>query len=75
MFLLLSLVRYLCWWTICPRGYHHPPVVSISTLTWFIIYLSLYYYRWVDTSTGGLLSLNGIPPPASNQCYDTDMVY
>jgi len=22
-FLLLSLGRYLCWWTICPRGYHH----------------------------------------------------
>ena len=59
MFLLISLVRYLCWWTISPQGYHHPPVVSISTLTWFIIYLRLYYYHWFDTSAGGLLVLAG----------------
>jgi len=23
-FILLSLCRYLCWWTLSPRGYHPP---------------------------------------------------
>jgi hypothetical protein len=39
MFLFLSLGRYLCWWTIRSRGYHSPPVVSVSTLAWSIIYI------------------------------------
>ena len=42
--LLLSLGRYLCWWTMSPRGYH----------------LHFYYYHWDDTSVGGLLVLEGI---------------
>jgi hypothetical protein len=29
-------------------------VVSVSVLTWFIIYLRFYYYH-IDTSAGGLL--------------------
>jgi hypothetical protein len=59
MFLLLSLGRFLCWWTISPPGYH-PPVVSVSVLTWFIRYLRFYYYHWVDSSAGGLLVPRGI---------------
>jgi len=36
------------------------PVVSVSSLTWFIRYLRFYYYHWVDTSAGGLLLPRGI---------------
>ena len=39
--MLLSQGRYLCWWTISPRGYRPPS--------------SQCYYHWVDTSAGGLL--------------------
>ena len=42
----LSLGRYLYWWTISPRVYHTPS--------------SQCFYQWVDTSTGGLLVLEGI---------------
>ena len=42
----LSLGQYLYWWTISPRVYHAPS--------------SLCFYHWVDTSTGGLLVLEGI---------------
>ncbi|NYT46931.1 MAG: hypothetical protein H0A75_04210 [Candidatus Methanofishera endochildressiae] len=42
----LSLDRYLCWWTISPRGYHPPS--------------SLCFYHWINTSAGGLLVLEGI---------------
>ena len=45
----LSLGRYLYWWTISPRGYHTPS--------------SQCFYHWVDTSTGGLLVLEGIIHP------------
>ena len=44
-----SLGRYLYWWTISPRGYHTPS--------------SQCFYHWVDTSTGGLLVLEGIIHP------------
>ena len=44
-----SLGRYLYWWTISPRGYHTPS--------------SQCFYHWVDTSTGGLLGLEGIIHP------------
>ena len=43
---LLSLGRYLCWWTISPWGYHPPS--------------SQCYYHWVDTSAGELLFPEGI---------------
>ena len=42
----LSLGRYLCQWTISPRGYHPPS--------------SQCFYHWVDTSASGLLDLEGI---------------
>ena len=42
----LSLGRYLYWWTISPRVYHTP--------------ISQCFYHWVDTSTGGLLVVEGI---------------
>ena len=42
----LSLGRYLYWWSISPRGYHTPS--------------SQCFYHWVDTSTGGLLVIEGI---------------
>jgi len=42
-FLLLSLGWYLCWWTISPEGIIRP-VVSVSALTWFIIYISIEMY-------------------------------
>jgi hypothetical protein len=29
-FLLLSLRRYLCWWTISPWGIHHPEVNALA---------------------------------------------
>ena len=29
--LLLSLDRYLCWWTISPRGYHPPSIQCFDT--------------------------------------------
>ena len=45
----LSLGRYLYWWTISPRVYHTPS--------------NQCFYQWVDTSTGGLLVLEGIIPP------------
>ena len=43
---LLSLCRYLCWWTLSPRGYH-----QLS---------SQCYYHCVDTSAGGHLVPEGI---------------
>jgi hypothetical protein len=46
---LLSLGRYLCWWTIIARWYHPPS--------------SQCYYHLVDTSTGGLLLYDGIIRP------------
>jgi len=30
-FSLLSLDRYLCWWTISPRGYHSPSRQCFAT--------------------------------------------
>jgi hypothetical protein len=39
---LILLARYLCWWTISPRGIIRP-VVSASALTWFIRYI--YYWN------------------------------
>ena len=42
----LSLGRYLCWWTINPRGYHPPSIHC--------------FYHWDDTSAGGLLIPEGI---------------
>ena len=45
----LSLGRYLYWWTVSPRGYHTPS--------------SQCFYHWMDTSTGGLLVLEGIIDP------------
>ena len=48
-FLLLSLGRYRCWWTISPRGYHPSS--------------SQCFYHWVDTSVGGLLVPQGIIRP------------
>jgi hypothetical protein len=48
-FLLLSLGRYLCWWTISPWGYHPSS--------------SQCYYHWVDTSAGGPLVPEGIIHP------------
>ena len=45
----LSLGRYLYWWTINPRVYHTP--------------ISQCFYHWVDTSTSGLLVLEGIIHP------------
>ena len=44
----LSLSRYLCWFTISPRGYHPPS--------------SQYYYHWVDISAGGQLVPEAITP-------------
>ena len=45
----LSLGRYLYWWTISPRVYHTPSCQC--------------FYHCVDTSTGGLLVLEGIIHP------------
>ena len=45
----LSLGRYLYWWTISPRVYHTPS--------------SQCFYHWADTSTGGILVLEGIIHP------------
>jgi hypothetical protein len=45
----LSLGRYLYWWTISPRVYHTPSGQC--------------FYHCVDTSTGGLLVLEGIIHP------------
>ena len=44
--LLLSLGRYLRWWTISPRWYHPPS--------------SQCFYHWIDTSAGELLVPKGI---------------
>jgi hypothetical protein len=42
MFLLLSLRRCHCWWTISPEGFIRL-VISISALAWFIRYI--YYWN------------------------------
>ena len=57
--LLLSLGRYLCWWTISPRG-HHPSSSQCFGTGMF------YYYHWVDTSAGGLLVSEDIIRPVVN---------
>ena len=48
--LFLSLVRYLWWWTISPRGYIIRSIVSASTLTYFFfwpfIFLLLKTFKW-----------------------------
>jgi hypothetical protein len=46
---ILSLCRYLCWWTVSLRGYH----LSCSQC----------FYHCVDTSAGGLLISEGIICP------------
>ena len=38
---LLTLGRYLCWWTLSP-GEYHP--TSVSPLTWFIGYILIEIY-------------------------------
>jgi hypothetical protein len=38
-FLLLSLGRYLCWYTISPTKSIICPIVRVSVLTWFIGYI------------------------------------
>ena len=48
-FLLILLGRYICWWTIIPRGYHP--------------HSSQCFYHSVDTSAGGLLLPEGIIRP------------
>ena len=40
MFLLLSLDRRLCWWTISPRVYH-PPVVSAAITGWYLCWWTI----------------------------------
>ena len=35
--------RYLCWWTISPRGYHPPSSPYSWALTWFVRYI--YYWN------------------------------
>ena len=57
--LLLSLGRYLCWWTISPRG-HHPSSSQCFGTGMF------YYYHWVDTSASGLLVPEDIIRPVVN---------
>ena len=46
---LLSLDRYLCWWTISHREYHPSSCQC--------------YYHWIDTSAGGLLVTESIIRP------------
>ena len=46
---LLSLDRYLCWWTISRREYHPSSCQC--------------YYHWIDTSAGGLLVTESIIRP------------
>jgi hypothetical protein len=63
-FILLSLGRYLCWWTIWEHlifgNYVYFTITgSIPLLVDYlrasdIWYLRLLYYHWVDTSAGGL---------------------
>ena len=59
-FLLISLCRYLCWWTISPRGYHPPSSLCLGT---DMVYLCCYYYHGVDTSVGEVLVSEGIIRP------------
>ena len=69
----LSLGRYLCWWTISPRGYHLPSSQCFYHwvyLAWWTISPGGYhppssqcFYHWIDTSTGGLLVPGGIIRP------------
>ena len=54
-FVLLSLGRYLCWWTICPRGYHLPSSQCFGTC--------IYLCWWT-------ICPQGYHPPSS-QCFGT----
>jgi len=40
-FLLLLLGRYLCWWTISPRGYHPPSNQCFGTHMIYLIHMLL----------------------------------
>ena len=66
MFVLLSIGRYHCWWTISLCLYYYPsvdgplyyyPLVDTWTISLWTISLHdyLYYYPSVDTTAGGLL--------------------
>ena len=56
---LFALGRYLCWWTISPRGHHPSSSQCFDTGM-------LYYYHWVDTSASGLLVPEDIIRPVVN---------
>jgi hypothetical protein len=55
MLLLLSLGRYICWWTITSRVYHPLSNQCFVLTCFFFKYLRFHYYHWVDTSNGGIL--------------------
>ena len=53
MFLLLSLDRRLCWWTISPRVYH-PPLLSLDRrLCWWTISPRVYHPPVVSAAITG----------------------
>jgi len=49
--LLLSLARYIRWWTITLGGYHPPSKVSVETLTWFIRYVCYWSLQSLHNAT------------------------
>jgi hypothetical protein len=72
-FLLLSLCRYLCWWTFSLRVYHPPSSLCLDTAMVYLISMLLLlslarYYCWWTFSPR-------VYHPPSSLCLDTDMVY
>jgi hypothetical protein len=70
---LLSLGRYLCWWTISPSSqcYYHWVGTSAGGLLVPLEYhlpSSQCFYHWINTSVGGLLDPLEYHLPSS-QCY------
>ena len=47
MFVLLSLGRYLCCWTISPRGYRPPSASSLAEFIKYIFYRNLQFLNHV----------------------------
>jgi len=59
-FLLLSLGRYLCWWTISPQGYHPPSSQCFGTDMIFIRYI---YYWNVQFPNNVIINKAKVPLP------------
>ena len=71
-FLLLSLGRYLCLWTICPRVYHPPSSQCLFNLS-LIRTRSIYYIFWKSRKPSLSYTLGGLKTELIYRAWREDM--